>query len=504
VANGEAIATISFDKTAHFAFIPFPVETKALMSKPIIQTVGATIRTILPLATNMENILFGKFGSSDGTESRRNWLMPPYLATDLFAAAAFLCKVGGVVGFFDPDPYFVQGEHGEFAFDRDHRDSLDTAAWKWRGGQRGGQSNHPDFGETCEPSDVPPDFITSLWNDLLDCWDDPVNCGYYVHTGSATYPPKWWKAALSLMVIADLAAVRPFRDQLEGYGNSLMTQHFESLFDEADKEIEVTNDHQTIFRDKRAVGTAPRGPASLGLMADTTVACVMPKFRIAPVGTTIRNVTRNLALIPGRGEMRCCWDMTDTDPQGEDKDTLDILLIPAPFRLNTKDFEPCPSPNRSLEDLHTDKPNWDNFSVRQSWIDRSSRADVQFVRDCVDLLEKAKAETRSVNGVVLPEYALSHALFHDLCVELKKTDDNLEFVVAGSSDNCLDKKANTVLTRVWQKRDANKHLTNSRRKHHRWRLNRQQVEAYGLGAVLNPGVAFSSFPQGFGVYSADL
>lgn len=437
----------------------------------------------------MERILEGKLVGELKNDRRGNWLIPPHLVTDLFAVSAYLCKVGGVVGFFEPDPYFTGGQHGEFAFDRDHRDNLDTAAWIWRGGRRGGRTNHPDFRKKRNPSSVPPPMVTELWETLVDCWDNPVNCGYYVHTKSATYPPKWWISALSLTVIADLAAVRPFRDQIEGFGNSLMTQHLESIFDAADKEIELADGDNLDARDKRTVGTAPRGPASLGLMADTTVACVMPKFRIAPVGTTIRNVTRNLALVPGRGEMRCCWDMTDADPLDEDKETLDILLVPAPFRLNTKDFEPHHGLGIDPKELHTDKPNWDNFTVKQSWIEPKGDSIEKFVRDCVDLLGQAKAQTRNVNGIVLPEYALTHAVFVDLCDALKKKESSLEFVVAGSADNCQDKKANTVLTRIRQKRDKNKHLTSSRRKHHRWRLNRLQVEAYGLGAVLNPKVA---------------
>jgi hypothetical protein len=39
-----------------------------------------------------------------------------------------------------------------------------------------------------------------------------------------------------------------------------------------------------------------------------------------------------------------------------------------------------------------------------------------------------------------------------------------------------------------ERRRPDLHFTNSRRKHHRWRLDRAQVESYGLGSVLNPKV----------------
>lgn len=101
---------------------------------------------------------------------------------------------------------------------------------------------------------------------------------------------------------------------------------------------------------------------------------------------------------------------------------------------------------------------------------------------------QAKEETRTVNAIVFPEYALSHAVFDRVCTALKGVEKELEFVVSGSSTNCDNNAANTVLTRVWQMRDKGKHLTNSRRKHHRWRLDRRQVEMYGLGTALNPKI----------------
>jgi hypothetical protein len=110
---------------------------------------------------------------------------------------------------------------------------------------------------------------------------------------------------------------------------------------------------------------------SVTLMVDTAVACVMPKMRVAAVGATIRNATRNLALLPGRGEMRCYWDMTDAEPESEDESTLDLLLIPAPLALQANDFVPATDENkkRPAQELHNDKPDWESFGLTQTWLD---------------------------------------------------------------------------------------------------------------------------------------
>lgn len=72
-----------------------------------------------------------------------------------------------------------------------------------------------------------------------------------------------------------------------------------------------------------------RAPASLTMMVDTAVACVLPKMRVSPMGAASRNLSRNLALISGRGEVRCYWYTKPEDTLlSEDDETLDILLIP--------------------------------------------------------------------------------------------------------------------------------------------------------------------------------
>ena len=413
------------------------------------------------------------------------WLVVPEMPTDLFAVCGHICRIAGVLGFFDPSPYAKDSVDFQFVFTRTFRDYIDEVAWRWRGGKRGGPPNDPRRNETDNTNGhAPPQEVQELWDILLQAWDDPINCGHYVHTKGAAEPPCCWRAALALMMIADLVFVRVFRDPMKRFNGTAFGDLLFSLYELGDREL------KEIDAETSATSAAPRGPASLTFLADTSIVCVMPKIRVAAVGATIRNVSRNLSILPGRGEMRCFWDMTDAEPDSEDKETLDILLIPAPFKLAATDFVAQTNNDGSISaaTLRNDKPNWENFHVKQSWIDSEGKRK-KFLDDCVALVDATSVETRAVNGIILPEYALDHALFDALCKRLKAQMSDLEFVVSGSSDNCNGQKANSLLTRIWQKREPDQYITNSRRKHHRWRLDRRQIESYGLGTALNPKVS---------------
>lgn len=459
------------------------------MSIPIVQTVGSAICAVFPFGTNVELFIDAAVPASSADDPHRKWLLPPEIPTDLFAVSGHLCKLGGIIGFFNPDPYATDGEDGQFILDRDFRDTIDDIAWEWRGGRRGGRTNHKDFRKSRKPSGAIPEGVTLLWKDLIDNWERPINNGHYVHARPAAVPARWWRAALALMIISDLAVLWMDRKNLSEYGDTPFGHHMRGLFEKSDQRISMTGVPKVDPAALPTIADAPRGPASLTFMADTSIVCVLPKLRITPVGTTLRNVSRNLALLPGRGEMRCFWHIAESASESEDAETLDILLVPAPYRLNAVDFKAIPSTGaKNTQDLHTDKPNWENFALHQSWIASDDQIEL-FVRDVSDMLRASrKSETRRVNAVILPEYCLTSKIFARLCDALKAVEAGLEFVISGSSDNCEGRKANTLLTRVWEQGAPRLYQDTSRRKHHRWRLDRRQVESYGLGTALNPKI----------------
>jgi predicted amino acid-binding ACT domain protein len=311
--------------------------------------------------------------------------------------------------------------------------------------------------------------------------DEPLNPPPVVGTDSV---PEWWISTLKLVTLADMAVNRLLRDPVSTEGHN--AQIWETVI-------------RDIYRRRAAMGKRP--PASLTLMADTSVVCVMPKVRVAAVGATLRNMTRNLALLPGHREVRCRWDFSPDVAPSEDLDTLDILLIPAPFELQGNNFVANRDANATLSELRYYKKGWETFRIEQTWIKGEKRA--SFIEDCLKLMERARQETACVNGVILPEYALDYDLFHELCTALKGIEKNLEFVISGSSSNCrtddgeyranendeVPNLGNHVVSRVWYDRGREEvYIDNSRIKHHRWRLDRPQVETYALSTALNPKI----------------
>ncbi len=432
-------------------------------------TVGALIRTILPAGTNEKKLLDLLSANANPSDQLLPWREVPFLPSDLFAVAGYLCRSGGVLGFFDPNPFNSSPSTNCFCLTTDDRSAAENAAASWKKG---------------ENYKIPPNYVQELWQHLIGSWEKTVPCGPYIREGLA--PAPWWRVTLLLLMVSDMACNR----LLQGLGGKAAPQNlFETYVTDLYAHIDASKPGNTSpSQSETPSNKNEKPPASLTRMVDTAIVTVLPKVRVAPVGAALRNVSTNLALLPGRGEVRCSLEMRNSQVPSENVGTLDILLIPAPLSLDASNFESCSDPKLSDKTKHDEMTRWENFRVRQRWIE-SREQQSKFLNDCVQLVRRAKQEARNVDAVVLPEYSVTYELFDRLCDRLKSAEPDLEFVIAGASSNCDKEYGNQLLTRVWFNRDnANLHLTTSRRKHHRWRLNRSQVEGYALGASLNPRV----------------
>ncbi|SMY10271.1 hypothetical protein [Flavimaricola marinus] len=436
------------------------------------QSVGAVIRSVLPNGS-----LDGLPPAQNG--SRENWTSCPLFPTDVFAAAGYLLKLGGAIAFFEPSPYVSKDKlgRGHFVLSQSERKAADEAGVLWRDAEK-------------NPSGHPPSVVQSLWKKLISDWDQSVTPGSYLEDDTSAEP--WWKTALTLTVIADMACNRILRDEVGEFVKS----PFESwIQDWYLTPFRVSSNGEVDGSSEEDI-EGPQPPASLTLLADRAVVCVLPKVRVSPVGATLRNLSRNLSLLPGRGEVRCSWfDLPQEQPE-EDSETQDILLIPEPSEIDANSFRPALDNEDEPGQLHYWKRDWDYFDIEQTWISSLEKRQ-SFIGHCRALMSSAKKQTRRVNGVVLPEYALDYALFEDLCQALKRLEPELEFVISGSSDNCREAEGKTpepgnhVLTKVWYGDEKEGlYRTVSRRKHHRWRMDRSQVETYALSTALNPKIKY--------------
>jgi len=437
------------------------------------RTVFDEVKNVLPNGASPAQLIEGNVGAFG------MWTLAPQVPSDLFATIGMICSVSGAIGYFNPDPEYAV-HPAKFGLTVEERKYMIRVGSVWGGA--------PDPGlkeSDCCPLDANRE-VQSLWTEFLNFKNQPLRIKGLLEGDF----DKWWcKAAFKLLIVADIASMNI--GQVDGNGGSnpftdVILSHYqgEAGDDEAKKAIPGSN----LLRHERF-------PASLTIMADKDVVCVQPKSRISQVGCTLRNLSANLALLPPQGMVRCHWSQTAALPKGDDDDALDILLVPLPFKLNGKNFEPTRK-DIDVCDASRARPNWDNFEVHQDWLDDHD----QIVADIKKLLKEAQKQTRTINGIVLPEYALNWRTFEKLCDTVFEDEPGLEFLISGSSSNCASngtsepvQKANYVLTAVnfdpGEKIAENRrtHVA-SRKKHHRWRLDRNQISDYALASILNPSV----------------
>lgn len=93
------------------------------------------------------------------------------------------------------------------------------------------------------------------------------------------------------------------------------------------------------------------------------------------------------------------------------------------------------------------------------------------------LIVQADAGGDDVHVIMFPEFALTWDHYQEVVEYLAAKHPRLEFVVAGSSTNCETAEGNFALTSTINRLNEKPVIhTNSRGKHHRWRLDQRQID----------------------------
>lgn len=452
-----------------------------------------TFRTVLDELRNVMPRGTADQVSVDGAPPKVTWDLAPAAPTDLFGAVAHLLRVSGAMGWFEPSPA-RRAPEARIVLSQAERDELKVIADRWRqdGEESAGQDGQEQGGRE----------IQDLWTKLVkdhgqDCLRPrQLDKGYQ---GSL----EWCRIAFKLLLIADQAAEgvgRPVTESAAGSGSNFMRDlvalkhRIEKPKTENSADRPDADDTHALHIAGSTMKRRRRHPPSIATRIDTDVACILPKSRVAQVGCTMRSLTANLALLPPRASVRCQWAEPITPLRGDDRSTLDILLIPAPFEIHGIDFE-------AVQKEETGKKPWGNFSLNQSWLKDPS----ELVTMTTRLIRSTKRQTRSLNAIMFPEYALDWESFDSICKAAWIEEPSLEFIIAGASENCEHHKGNHVLTALrHDSKDVNQNWISavSRRKHHRWRLDAKQVSDYALASALNPAV--DSWWESHDIYTPEL
>lgn len=222
------------------------------------------------------------------------------------------------------------------------------------------------------------DYIQGQWDILTRATENlaPFNPNRLPEPGADPQILKeweWCRAAIRLLIIADEASrAIGFSDRASGGAMSLGEESAaEGGVDEVRPGLSCKliweafkgGYHQALITHNKELEEGvepllPLLPRTLTRCFDDELASVLPKARTSQVGCTIRSLSHNLALLPARGRVRARWARS---PSGAIRSTLNILMVPLPYRLNTKDF-------RVSDASAKDDAPWGSFKVYPGWL----------------------------------------------------------------------------------------------------------------------------------------
>jgi hypothetical protein len=304
------------------------------------------------------------------------------------------------------------------------------------------------------PTEVPA-RVQSYWDTLAAC-DEQVA----VETRGGDRDPPWWNAAMRLLAASDEAC--------EGVG-----------FDHDPEPGDTRDPTSALAKAVRMVRTVLRTKEERErILRDSTIcrrvkpeiACVQPKSRTAQVGCTLRSLSHHLALLPASGEARAEWFLPPVRRSGQ----LNLLLVPFPYRIPSRSFEPrFPDKTRTGHYFGVSPDHW----LYENGL-RVGRV-VEFLSGLVD---EAKKQGGVVHGIVLPELALDIDTAQKAAATLgEKYKGELELFISGVAAS----GRNAVYTVAYDEQGAGVWPW-IQPKHHKWRLDAGQICRYRLAHVLDP------------------
>jgi hypothetical protein len=210
--------------------------------------------------------------------------------------------------------------------------------------------------------------------------------------------------------------------------------------------------------------------SSLGDMVHPSRAVVLPKIHAPRSGITLRSLTHHLALCtPGEISaewinMPISWGIRGETPQ--ETKSLRLLLLPWPEEVWPTQFVKVRTQLGNLPN------NYGAFGY-------DPRPDSQVLSRAQEVIKKARRMAGRIDGVVLPEGALKVRQASKLSAETGA------FVIAGVVGG-RRRRTNALEVAVPLSRSARTVVWWSQSKHHRWKLDRSQIEQYCLGEQLDP------------------
>jgi hypothetical protein len=446
-------------------------QKRATGKKPVVRTVGSEIRRLFPHGTNGAKV--------------PSWSNPPFFPQDIFAAAAYLLEASGAYCFIVA-PFVPTRGNPNVSYSKATRSPSPLEVDRWR---RIGKQWAKDRA-TLEKSIYP------IWKKL---WAER-DANFHKRAFAS-----WWRHAHALLVISDEASTDmgyiSFSniDETPTWANSFTSYLMNSVTQRW--VIQSTTGRHDDCHYGRHVALD-----SICIDVDRDVVRVLPKGKTAEIGCTLRTLSHNLTLLPPRGYTDTYWHQQIWNVEAPDETRLNVLLIPFPYNIPTGSFKG----DRSNDSTGI---SWGRFRVEQKWLQPNPEAEpsksgcwstdlsrASFIKFVDTLIEKSSLKKTAIQGIALPEYALDWDTYDELVRHVRDNRPSVEFIISGVSKDCSENLGNQVVFTVFKPQDGVKPQdglriaeTHSRAKHHRWRLDEQQIRGYGLQRDLNPSHVWWEF-----------
>lgn len=196
---------------------------------------------------------------------------------------------------------------------------------------------------------------------------------------------------------------------------------------------------------------------------------VLPKCHTPQTGLTIRSFSHFLALASNT-EVRPEWFsfFDKTNQHG-----LNLLLIPWPNEVIPKQFRATEVQKISDE---VDRGGYGLFTF-----DALGRVDIKFLKK---ILRTAEKTVGRIDGIVFPEIALSPGAVQQISRAFVREN---RFLIAGVGRPAKKGVCGQNYIRFDVMLPGGQYVVwLEQKKHHRWKLEKNQLLQYGLGSVLNP------------------
>jgi hypothetical protein len=216
-------------------------------------------------------------------------------------------------------------------------------------------------------------------------------------------------------------------------------------------------------------------PSTLCGRVIPSAVCVLPKRHVPQVGMTFRSLTHYLALCQV-GEAHPTWVNGATTVGSEKGDELKLLLIPHPEKIDTNQF-------RIIKDEHCGRAC---FPPTHRYFDYRVKNNTNWLKTHFSaILDNAGR----VDAVIFPELSLASERELLQAFDMMNERSPAAFVLAGVEER--QPKAKTAFNSAMYVMPVSETAATMvvQHKHHRWKLNKAQIEQYGLNESLDTGLS---------------